>query len=75
MGITTKFYVYSKKQETDLLIKYAQYFSLFEENDKRVAKCFLSSNNHVGIKSSSYFLLKFLIVFSIHVLRILRLCI
>ena len=52
-------------KETNLLIKYALYFSFFEENGKRIVTCFLLSNNHGGIRSSSFFRLKFLIVFSI----------
>ena len=51
--------------ETNLLIKYSLYFSFFEENGKRIVKCFLSSKNQSGIRRSSFFLVKFLIVFSI----------
>ena len=47
------------------LIKYTLYFSFFEENSKHIVTCVLSSNNHSGIRGSSFFLLKFLIVFSI----------
>ena len=56
-------------KETNLLIKYVQYFSFFEENGKRIATCFLSSNNHSSIRSSSFLLVKFLIVFSIKCFR------
>ena len=36
--------------ETNLFKKYAQYFSFFEKNGKRILTCFLSSNNHGGTK-------------------------
>ena len=37
---------------------YAQYFSFFEENGKHIVTCFLSSNNHFAIRSSSFFSIK-----------------
>ena len=51
-------------KETNLLMKCARYFSFFEVNVKHIATCSLSSNNHQGITSSSFFVLKFLIVSS-----------
>ena len=61
---TTLILTFPLVKETNLLKKYALYFSFFEENSKCIATCFLSSNNR-GIISSSFFVLKFLIVFSV----------
>ena len=44
---------------------YAQYFSFFEENGKHIVTCFLSSNNHFGIRSSSFFSINIFDIFSI----------
>ena len=61
---TTLILTFPLVKETNLLKKYALYFSFFEENSKCIVTCFLSSNNR-GIISSSFFVLKFLIVFSV----------
>ena len=50
---------------TNLLMNYTLYFSSFKENSKHIITYFLSPNNHRSIISSSFFAVKFLIVFSI----------
>ena len=54
---------FSLMKETNFIMKYTEYSPFFEENGKSIVTCFLSSNNHGGIKSSSFFLLKLLKVF------------